>query len=70
MFAKVLADPCDDAYLQHVFTTVEKTFGDSQVSDLVFWPGVYFGGGNNQRELTPDVMADAVLSRFSKRNRR
>ena len=67
MFAKVLADPCDDAYLQYVFTTIRKTFGDVQVSDLVFWPGEYFGDGNNQRELTPELMADAVLKRYAQR---
>ena len=67
MFAKVLADPSDDAYLQYVFTTIRKTFGDPQVSDLVFWPGEYFGDGNNQRELTPELMADAVLERYAQR---
>lgn len=70
MFAKVLADTCDDAYLQFVFTTIEKTFGDTQVSDLVFWPGEYFGDGNDQRELTPELMADAVLERYAKRQSR
>ena len=69
MFSKVLADPCDDAYLTYVFATIERTFGDSQVSDLVFWPGEYFGDADNQRELTPDEMADAVLDRYAERNR-
>lgn len=67
MFAKVLGDPTDDAYLQYVFTTIKKAFGDAHVSDLVFWPGHYFGDGNNQRELTPEIMADAILERFAKR---
>ncbi|TWT98298.1 hypothetical protein [Stieleria varia] len=70
MFAKVLADPCDNAYLQYVFTTIKKTFGDNQISDLVFWPGEYFGDGDNQRELTPELMADAVLERYAKRQSR
>jgi hypothetical protein len=70
MFAKVLADPCDDAYVQYVFTTIEKTYGDTQISDLVFWPGEYFGDGNNQRELTPELMADVVLERYAKRHSR
>ncbi|MAE62403.1 MAG: hypothetical protein CMJ49_13735 [Planctomycetaceae bacterium] len=70
MFARVLADPGDDAYLEYVFTTVEKTFGDDQVSDLVFWPGEYFGDGNDQRELTPETMADAVLARHAQRKSR
>lgn len=70
MFAKVLADPCEDAYLQYVFTTIKKTFGDAQISDLVFWPGEYFGDGNNQRELTPELMAAAVLARYAQRKRK
>ena len=70
MFAKVLADTCDNAYLQYVFTTIKKTFGDNQISDLVFWPGEYFGDGDNQRELTPELMADAVLERYAKRQSR
>jgi hypothetical protein len=67
MFAKVLADPCDDVHLQYGFTTIEKTFGDAQVSDLVFWPGEYFGDGDNRRKLTPELMADAVLQRYAQR---
>lgn len=70
MFAKVLADPCDDAYLQYVFTAIKKTYGDTQISDLVFWPGEYFGDGNNQRRLTPELMANAVLERYAKRQSR
>lgn len=67
MFAKVNANPCDEAFLQYVFTTIEKTFGDTQISDLVFWPGYYFGDGNHKRELTPELMADAVLERYAQR---
>ncbi len=70
MLAKVLADPCNNAYLEYVFTTVEKTFGDSEVSDLVFWPGSYFGDGDDQRELTAEEMADAVLDRYVRRKSR
>ena len=67
MFAKVLADPCDDAYLQYVFSTIKKTFGDEQISDLVFWPGEYFGDGNNGRVMTPEFMADTVFQRHAQR---
>ncbi|WP_417377462.1 hypothetical protein [Gimesia maris] len=70
MFAKVLAAPCDDAYVQYVFNTINQTFGDTQISDLIFWPGEYFGDGNNQRELTPELIADAVLERYAKRQPR
>ena len=35
-----------------------------------FGPGEYFGDGDNQRELTPELMADAVLERYAKRQSR
>jgi hypothetical protein len=63
MFSRILADPCDNAYLTYAFSTIEKTYGDSQVSDLVFWPNEYFGDGDLHRELTPEMMADAVIER-------
>ena len=36
---------------------------DPQVSDLIFWPGEYFGDGNNARELTPEEVIDIALAR-------
>lgn len=68
MFRRVLDDPCDDEYLTFVFQTVEKTYGDRQASDLVFWPGEYFGDGDHSRVLTPEEMADAVLKRYEERS--
>lgn len=70
MFERILTNPSDDGYLQYVFSTIKKTFGDDQISDLVFWPGEYFGDGNDQRELTPELMADAVLIRYQQRTSR
>ena len=70
MFERLLADTSDNGYLQYVFSTIEKTFGDDQVSDLVFWPGEYFGDGNDHRKLTPELMADAVLTRHQQRTSR
>jgi hypothetical protein len=37
--------------------------GDPRVSDLIYWPGEYFGDGNNARELTPEQVVDTALSR-------
>lgn len=68
MFTRILDDPSDSAYLAYVFTTIEKTFADSQVSDLVFWPGIYFGDGDNARERSPKEMADAVIARHGRRS--
>jgi hypothetical protein len=36
---------------------------DPQVSDLIFWPGEYFGDGDNSREFTPEQVIEIALSR-------
>ncbi|PQO46984.1 hypothetical protein [Blastopirellula marina] len=68
MFRRVLAKPNDQTYLNFVLATIERTFGDDQVSNLIFWPGEYFGDGDDSRELTPEQMADAVLDRHQQKN--
>ncbi len=68
MFTRITENPSDEAYLEFVFSTIEKTFGDAQVSDLVFWPEQYFADGDESREMTPVQMADAVLERYNQRN--
>lgn len=32
------------------------------VSDLIFWPGHYFGDGDNSRDLTPKEILDIALA--------
>jgi hypothetical protein len=68
MLTRVTENPSDEAYLEFVFSTIEKTFGVAQVSDLVFWPEQYFADGDESREMTPVQMADAVLERYNQRN--
>nr|WP_180203137.1 hypothetical protein [Pseudomonas sp. SbOxS1]NYU02765.1 hypothetical protein [Pseudomonas sp. SbOxS1] len=34
---------------------------DVRVSDLFFWPGEYFGDGDNARELTPEQIIETAL---------
>jgi hypothetical protein len=36
---------------------------DPRISDLIFWPGEYFGDGNNARDLTPEQVIDIALAR-------
>jgi hypothetical protein len=36
---------------------------DPQVSDLIFWPGEYFGDGDNARKLTPEQVIDIAEAR-------
>jgi hypothetical protein len=42
---------------------LEVNLPDPKVSDLIFWPGEYFGDGNNSRELTPEQVVDLSRSR-------
>jgi hypothetical protein len=36
---------------------------DPKISDLIFWPGKYFGDGDNTREFTPEQVVDIALAR-------
>jgi len=31
------------------------------LTDLIYWPGVYFGDGDNSREMTPKEILDTAL---------
>jgi hypothetical protein len=42
---------------------LEVNLPDPQVSDLIFWPGEYFGDGDDSRELTPEQVVDIALAR-------
>jgi hypothetical protein len=34
---------------------------DARISDLFFWPGEYFGDGDNSRELSPEQIIETAL---------
>lgn len=36
---------------------------DPRISDLIFWPGEYFGDGDNSRELSPEQIVDVARAR-------
>lgn len=40
---------------------LEVNTGDHRISDLIFWPGEYFGDGDNSREMSPGEMLAVVL---------
>ena len=42
---------------------LELNLPDPRVSDLIFWPGEYFGDGDNSRELTPEEVVDISRTR-------
>ena len=66
MFQVIIDEPENDSKLTKMFGTIEKTWPGSNPSDLVFWPGEYFGDGDDSRELTADEMADEILKSMGK----
>jgi hypothetical protein len=41
---------------------LEANVPDKRISDLIFWPGEYFGDGNNSRQLSPEQILDIALA--------
>jgi hypothetical protein len=42
------------------FELLAANVPDPRISDLIYWPGEYFGDGDNQRELTPEQILDTA----------
>lgn len=40
---------------------LEANLADPRISDLLYWPGEYFGDDDNMREMTPKEKLDAAL---------
>ena len=68
-FARILNPDCPDHEQWFLIDTLTQNLADSQISDLVYWPGEYFGDGDNAREMTATEMADAALARQAERSR-
>jgi hypothetical protein len=41
---------------------LEANLPDRRLSDLIFWPGNYFGDGDNSRHLSPKEILDIALA--------
>jgi hypothetical protein len=41
---------------------LEANTRDGRISDLIYWPGEYFGDGDDSRELSPKEILDAALA--------
>jgi hypothetical protein len=68
-FERILDADCQDHQRWFLIDTLALNLGDSQISDLIYWPGEYFGDGDNSREMTAMEMADAALARQVERNK-
>ncbi len=47
---------------------LKKNTGDSNISDLLYWPGEYFGDGNNRRVMTADEVLQTALAKGKRKN--
>jgi hypothetical protein len=45
---------------------LEVNTGDNRLSDLIFWPGEYFGDGFDGRELSPSEILEIALRKKTK----
>ena len=53
----------DDFQTKYWIACLALNTGDSRISDLFFWPGEYFGDGDNSRELSAsEIIATAFKS--------
>ena len=53
----------DDFQTEYWIACLALNTGDSRISDLFFWPGEYFGDGDNSRELSAsEILATALKS--------
>lgn len=41
---------------------LEVNLRNPRLSDLIYWPGEYFGDGNNSREMSPKELLDNALA--------
>lgn len=70
VFERILNSQCPDHERSFLIEALKLNLGDSQISDLIYWPGIYFGDDNNARNQTPAEMADAALARKAQREAR
>jgi hypothetical protein len=61
---KRLTSAAGEEWEQFFWMRVLETHLDPQISDLIHWPGEYFGDGDNSRELSPqDILETALKSK-------
>jgi hypothetical protein len=58
----VTASPDIEEYWLKV---LEVNTGDDQLTNLIYWPGIYFGDSYDGRELSPAKMLEVALARRS-----
>ena len=51
----------DEVHEQFFWIRVLETHLDPEISDLIYWPGEYFGDGDNSRELSPQQILETAF---------
>jgi hypothetical protein len=66
-FERIVDPNCPGHERIFLIETLGLNLEDPQISDLIYWPGDYFGDGDFSRPLTPAQMAEAALARHVER---
>jgi hypothetical protein len=51
----------DELQLEYWIACLRVNTGDAKISDLIFWPGSYFGDGDNARVMSPSEILVTAL---------
>jgi hypothetical protein len=60
---RVMQDDGEEHETHFWLCMLEENLPDPRVSDLIYWPGEYFGDGDNSRVLTPEQVVDIAQAR-------
>lgn len=70
MVRRVMEADSPEHAISYWLHMLELNTQDSQISDLIFWPGEYFGDGDNTRELSPEQVVEITLRRAGSRTQK
>lgn len=68
MVRRVKADEGAEEEIEFWLKMLAVNLPDPQVSNLLFWPGVYFGDGDDTRDLSPEQVVDVARARAAGEN--
>jgi hypothetical protein len=61
MIERILTAKNSEFQIHYWIACLSANTGDVKFSDLLFWPGAYFGDGNDNRNMSPsDILATAL----------
>lgn len=51
----------DELQVEFWLACLRANTGDEKIADMIFWPGTYFGDGNDARDLSPGEILSSAL---------